>query len=67
MVTVGSVLVEYVVSLGVTSPAGAAGVVAPKPVPQRMIVSPGFAGTVVAPANVLAFAAKLKSCRVATT
>jgi hypothetical protein len=45
MVTVGSVLVEYVVSLGVSTPAGAAGVVGPKPVPHRMIVSPGLAGT----------------------
>src|ERR1700722_5667261 len=67
MVTVGSALVEYVVSPGVSTPTGAAGVVGPKPVPHRMIVSPGFAGTVVEPANVPLFAAKLKSCRVATT
>ena len=31
-----------------------------------MMMSLGFAGTVVAPANVPAFAAKLKFCRVAT-
>src|SRR5438128_11841253 len=47
-------------------PAGAAGLVGPNPVPHRIMMSPGFAATVVAPANVPAFAAKEKFCRVAT-
>src|SRR5438552_17907735 len=47
-------------------PAGTAGLVGPNPVPQRMITSPGLAGTVVLPAKVPFLTAQLKSWRVAT-
>jgi hypothetical protein len=52
--------------LGTTWPSGAGGLVGPKPVPHRMIVSPGFAGAVVTPRDPLA-AAYVKSTCVATT
>jgi hypothetical protein len=52
IVTVGRVVVEYVVALGTAAPGGATGEVGPNPVPQRMITSPGFAATVVVPGKV---------------
>ncbi len=52
IVTVTGVLVEYVLSPGVTTPGSVGGVVAPNPVPHRISTSPGFAGTVVSPAIV---------------
>ena len=49
-------------------PAATGGVVGPKPVPQRISTSPGLAATVVAPAKVPFFTARLASeLRVATT
>src|ERR1019366_873180 len=56
----------YLGPRGTATPAGAAGIVGPNPVAQRMITSPGLAGVVVAPENVPALTAKLKSWRVAT-
>src|SRR5215475_9879566 len=47
-------------------PSATGGVVGPKPVPHRMITSPGLAATVVAPGNVPSLTARLKSWRVAT-
>src|ERR1700720_1475924 len=67
MVTIGDVAVAYVLSPGTAEPTGAGGLVGPNPVAHRMSTSPGLAATVVAPAKVPAFTAKLKSCRVATT
>ena len=65
-VTVTGVAVLYVVLDGVSAPAGADGLVGPKPVPHRMTTSPGAAGTVVSPANVPFLTASEKSWRVAT-
>ena len=47
-------------------PGGTAGAVGPKPVPHKIMTSPGLAGTVVAPANVPFFTAHVKSLWVAT-
>src|SRR5450759_2390029 len=51
---------------GGNTPGAIAGLVAPKPVPHRMITSPGFAGTVFTAWNRPAPAARLKSGRAAT-
>src|ERR1039457_740814 len=51
---------------GGSTPGSTVGLVAPKPVPHRMIVSPGLAGTVVTSSNRPAGATRLKSGRVAT-
>src|SRR5437899_155019 len=47
-------------------PGATAGFVVPNPVPQRMIGSPGFAGTVAVPGNRPEAPTRLKSSRVAT-
>ncbi len=57
IVTVTGVLVEYVLSLGVTTPGSVGVVVTPNPVPHRISTSPGFAGTVVRPGIVPFFTA----------
>src|SRR5690349_18230782 len=63
--TFTGLVVEKVELAGICTPKGAAGVVGPKPVPQRMITSPGFAGVVALP-SVPFFTASVKSWRVAT-
>src|ERR1035438_1433715 len=50
---------------GGNTPGATDGLAAPKPVPHKMITSPGFAGTVGIPSNSPAGAARLKSGRVA--
>src|SRR5258708_35381472 len=66
IVTSGKIVVEYVLSDGTGAPNGAIGLVGPKPVPHRIITSPGFAGMVVVPEKVPFLTAQLKSWRVAT-
>src|SRR5688572_16495150 len=57
--------VVYVLSEGICAPNGA-DFAGPKPVPQRMITSPGLAAVVVTPSKVPFLTANVKSWRVAT-
>src|SRR5258706_929507 len=61
MVTTGAVLTAYTKLTGVICPRGPSGVVGPKPVPTSVMVSPGFAGTVMTLGNTPLFSAIVES------